>query len=196
MVDYAKTIENREKRNEVVKSIIGVMGNLCPHLRDVPEFQHKLWDQLFIIADFDLDVDTPYEKISREAFEKRPDPLDYPQCCPKYRFYGNNLLKMIDKINTLKEEESKKQFIVNIANLMKKSYVTWNKGTVDDNVILDHLKELSNNGIDDSLLPKELEIYYNQKEDSYNSRQAKNNSKKGGLNGGKKYKKYKSQTSQ
>ena len=72
MVDQAIAIEDREERNKVAKSIISVMGNLNPHLRDVPDFQHKLWDQLFIISDFKLDVDSPYEKPSREELQEHP----------------------------------------------------------------------------------------------------------------------------
>ncbi len=72
------------------------MGNLQPHLRDVPDFQHKLWDQLFIMSNFELDADSPYEKPSKELLAERPEPLKYPQNHPKYRFYGNNIKTMID----------------------------------------------------------------------------------------------------
>ena len=96
MVDHAISIEDKEERNKVAKSIISVMGNMNPHLRDVPDFQHKLWDQLFIISDFKLDVDSPFVKPSREELMEAPEPLKYPQNFPKYRFYGNNIKRMID----------------------------------------------------------------------------------------------------
>ena len=86
MVDQMLATEDREERNKKAKAIIGVMGNLNPHLRDVPDFQHKSWDQLFIMSDFNLDVDCPYEKPLRELLEERPQPLTYPQNFPKYRF--------------------------------------------------------------------------------------------------------------
>ena len=95
MVNQLVATEDKEERNKMSKAIIGIMGNLSPHLRDVPDFQHKLWDQLFIMSDFELDVDGPYEKPSRELLEEKPARLPYPQKFPRYRFYGNNLKSMI-----------------------------------------------------------------------------------------------------
>ena len=143
MVDQMLETEDREERNKKAKAIIGVMGNLNPHLRDVPDFQHKLWDQLFIMSDFKLDVDCPYEKPIRELLEERPQPLTYPQNFPKYRFYGNNIKSMIDVARNWEEGEMKDALVYNIANHMKKCFLSWNKDTVDDEVIFNHLKELS-----------------------------------------------------
>lgn len=145
MINFAKAIESREERNKVAKSIIAVMGNLQPHLRDVPDFQHKLWDQLFIIANFDLDVDSPYPIPDREELFRRPGPLPYPQNHPKYRFYGNNIKTMIDVAVTWEEGDLKDALVYTIANHMKKCFLNWNKDTVEDDVILAHLAELSNN---------------------------------------------------
>ena len=97
MINYASSRESKEERNKLANSIISVMGNLQPHLRDVPDFQHKLWDQLFIMSDFKLDADSPFEKPSKEVLNAKPDPLSYPQNFPKYRFYGNNIKIMIDE---------------------------------------------------------------------------------------------------
>ena len=143
MISYAKELENSEERNKVAKAIISVMGNMQPHLRDVPDFQHKLWDQLFIMADFDLDVDSPYPKPTREFLQARPEPLKYPQNFPKYRFYGNNIKTMIDVANTWEEGDLKDALIFTIANHMKKCFLNWNKDTVEDDVIFNHLYELS-----------------------------------------------------
>lgn len=143
MVEHAVTIENREERNKVAKSIIAVMGNLNPHLRDVPDFQPMLWDQLFIISDFKLEVDSPFPIPTREELMERPDPLDYPQNHPKYRFYGNNIKRMVDVANEWEEGEKKEALVLTIANHMKKSYLNWNKDTVEDDVIFGHLYELS-----------------------------------------------------
>ena len=96
MINYASSRESKDERNNLANSIISVMGNLQPHLRDVPDFQHKLWDQLFIMSDFKLDADSPFEKPSKEVLNAKPDPLSYPQNFPKYRFYGNNIKRMID----------------------------------------------------------------------------------------------------
>ena len=144
MIDQAVSLKDKEKRNEMAKAIIGVMGNLNPHLRDVPDFQHKLWAQLFIMSDFQLDVESPYEKPSKDAYEKRkPNKLDYPQNYPKYRFYGNNIKLMIDFAITWDNTDLKGKLILTIANHMKKCFLNWNKDTVEDKVILDHLTELS-----------------------------------------------------
>lgn len=143
MVDHCISLEDREHRNKCAKSIIAVMGNLNPHLRDVPDFQHKLWDQLFIIADFRLDVDSPYPKPSREELAERPNSLGYPQNHPKYRFYGNNIKRMIDVANSWEDGDKKEGLILTIANHMKKSFLNWNKDTVEDDVIFQHLYELS-----------------------------------------------------
>ncbi|TGV04896.1 DUF4290 domain-containing protein [Flavivirga rizhaonensis] len=143
MINYAKTIEVKEERNKIAKAIIAVMGNMQPHLRDVPDFQHKLWDQLFIMSNFELDVDSPYEKPTKELFEERPEPLKYPQNFPKYRFYGNNIKTMIDVANTWEEGELKEALVYTIANHMKKCFLNWNKDTVEDAVIFSHLYELS-----------------------------------------------------
>ena len=143
MVDHAISIEDKEERNKVAKSIIAVMGNLNPHLRDVPDFQHKLWDQLFIISDFKLDADSPYTKPSKEELQEHPTSLAYPQNFPKYRFYGNNIKRMIDVANGWEEGEMKEGLVLTIANHMKKCFLNWNKDTVEDGVIFNHLFELS-----------------------------------------------------
>lgn len=143
MVEHAVTIEDREERNKIAKSIIAVMGNLNPHLRDVPDFQPMLWDQLFIISDFKLEVDSPFPIPTKEELMERPEPLDYPQNFPKYRFYGNNIKRMIDVANEWEEGEKKDALVLTIANHMKKSYLNWNKDTVEDDVIFGHLFELS-----------------------------------------------------
>ena len=148
MVDQAMQISDREERNKMARAIIGVMGNLNPHLRDVPDFQHKLWDQLFIMSDFELDVDSPYPTPLKELLSARPEPLSYPQNYPKYRFYGNNIKTMIEAALKFEEGEEKEALFFVIANHMKKSFLNWNKDTVEDKVIFDHLFELSEGKID------------------------------------------------
>ena len=147
MVNQAIECNNKGERNNMAKAIIGVMGNLNPHLRDVPDFQHKLWDQLFIMSQFKLDVDSPYPKPSKEIFEQKPEKLNYPQNHPKYRFYGNNIKKMIDVAVSWEDGEMKSQLVYVIANQMKKCFLNWNKDTVEDSVIYEHLFELSNGKI-------------------------------------------------
>ena len=148
MVDHAVSIADREERNKVAQSIISVMGNLQPHLSDVPDFQHKLWDQLFIMSDFKLDVDSPFPITSKEVLQQRPEPLEYPQNFPKYRFYGNNIKRMIDVAVSWEKGDMRDGLEYAIANHMKKCYLNWNKDSVEDSAIFGHLKELSDGQID------------------------------------------------
>ena len=144
MVHSIIAIEDREKRNHQAKSIIEVMGNLNPHLRDVPDFKHKLWDHLFIMSDFHLDVDSPYDRPSKESFEEKPEMLKYSDNNIKFRHYGKILPLIIKRTIDLDEGEYKDFLVFTIANHMKKSYLTWNKANVEDEVILKHLSQISN----------------------------------------------------
>ena len=148
MINHAVAQESKDERNRLAKAIISVMGNMQPHLRDVPDFQHKLWDQLSIMSDLKLDADSPFDKPTEEMLSLRPEPLKYPQSFPKYRFYGNNIKTMIDVANTWDAGEMKEALEYTIANHMKKSFLNWNKDTVEDVVIFGHLFELSNGKID------------------------------------------------
>ena len=143
LVNHCMKLEDPEERNVMARAIVQVMGNMQPHLRDVPDFQHKLWDQLFIMSDYQLDVDTPYPKPERELLQAKPTGLPYPKSASKYRFYGNNIQIMIDTALTWEDGEMKDALVYTIANHMKKCYLNWNKDTVDDEVIFSHLKELS-----------------------------------------------------
>ena len=148
MINQIMETQNREERNKMAKAVIGIMGNMNPHLRDVPDFQHKLWDQLFIMSNFELDVDSPYEKPKKEVLAQKPDRLTYPQRNPKYRFYGNNIKSMINVAVNWEDGDLKNALVYNIANHMKKCFLNWNKDTVQDEVILNHLVELSDNKLE------------------------------------------------
>jgi phage baseplate assembly protein W len=148
LVDHCLAIEDASERNRMARAIVDVMGNLQPHLRDVPDFKHKLWDQLFIMSDFELDVDSPYEKPEKEVLRAKPEPLAYPKSASKYRFYGTNIQTMIDTALTWDEGEAREALYYAIANHMKKCYLNWNKDSVEDAVIFDHLFELSDGKID------------------------------------------------
>ena len=143
LVNHCIQLEDREMRNTMANAIVQVMGNMQPHLRDVPDFQHKLWDQLFIMSDYQLDVDTPYPKPEREILQAKPEALAYPRSASKYRFYGNNIQIMIDTALTWEDGDLKDALVFTIANHMKKCYLNWNKDTVEDEVIFSHLSELS-----------------------------------------------------
>lgn len=188
MVEEAIEIEDDKERNQVAKSIIAVMGNMQPHLRDVPDFQHKLWDQLFIISDFKLDVESPFPKPTREMLEERPEMLGYPQNFPKYRFYGNNINRMINEVKDWEEGPLKEGLVLTIANHMKKSYLNWNRDTVEDEIIFEHLRELSGGKINlknaDEDLSDASSLIRNKKKHSGKNNNPKKSNRKGG--GGRK----------
>lgn len=184
MVNHCKTITDETERNGFAEIIIEVMGELNPHLRDVPDFQHKLWDQLFIMAEFDLDVKSPYPiPTKKDTVNSKPNKVEYPKSIYKYRYYGNNIRKMIDVAVTWEEGEKREGLYFAIANHMKKCYLLWNKDTVDDQVIFNHLYELSNGKIDlrkvdDHLVsPDRLNSNNNHSNNNQNNRSYQNNNR-------------------
>jgi hypothetical protein len=148
MVAHALTIEDREERTRCVKTIINIMGNMFPYLRDVNDFKHKLWDHVAIMSDFKLDIDYPYEILQEENLFTRPDVIPYKNSRIRYMHYGRTLEEMIDKVGDYPEGEERNELIRLIANQMKKCFLTWNKELVDDKKIFDDLCELSNGKID------------------------------------------------
>ncbi len=143
MVEFAFSVTDREERNQVAKAIINVMGNLNPHLRDVPDFKHKLWDHLFIISNYQLDADSPYPKPEPEVINEKPERVDYPQSKIRFKHYGKIVQSLIQKACETEDEKEKQEMTHAIANLMKKSYLVWNKDSVDDDVILGDLSSMS-----------------------------------------------------
>jgi len=143
MVDYICSLPTKEERNQYAQVVIDMMGVLNPHLRDVSDFKHKLWDHLHIISDFKIDVDSPYPTPARDAIHKKPDLLDYPQHTIRYKHYGHTVERMIEKALAMSSPENRQRMALSIANFMKMAYVTWNKDTVQDEHILQNLAELS-----------------------------------------------------
>lgn len=143
MVQTVLAEKDKEARNKQAKAIIDVMGQLNPHLRDVADFKHKLWDHLCVISDFKLDVDSPFPNPTKESLAVKPEKLAYPAKNIKYRHYGRTNQIMIEKAIEFPEGPEKEALIMTIANHLKKSYVTWNKDTVDDDTIIEDLLKLS-----------------------------------------------------
>ena len=144
MIEYCCTIENREERNLCAKAIIKVMGQLNPTLRDQSDFTHKLWDHLFIISQFKLDVDSPYPIPQADSFDEKPQKLEYPKGRIRYKHYGKTIEDIIKKAKEYPEGAEKSELTRQIANHLKKSYYNWNKDSIDDDVIFKNLAELSN----------------------------------------------------
>jgi hypothetical protein len=147
LVDHLMTIEDREERNKAVRSLINVMGNLNPHLRDVADFKHKLWDHLAIISDFKLDIDSPYPTPTQAILTEKPRRVEYSTGEIRYKHYGKLLERMIKKATEMEEGEEKKVLTETIANLLKKFYLTWNREAVEDANIFKDLSYLSNGKI-------------------------------------------------
>jgi hypothetical protein len=143
MVDHIKTIEDRAERNRAARTIIQIMGNLNPQLRDEGDFKHKLWDHLALIADFELDIDSPYTMPEPTKFIEKPQGIPYQQGNIRYLHYGRIIELMIDAACEMKEGEEKEYLTSLILNQMKKSYVTWNRSQVADEVIISDMKMLS-----------------------------------------------------
>ena len=143
MVDHIKTIEDRDERNRAAKTIIQVMGNLNPHLRDEGDFRHKLWDHLALIADFELDIESPYPAPEPTKFIEKPNLIPYQQGNVRFLHYGRIIELMIEAATELPEGGEKEYLTTLIVNQMKKSYVTWNRSQVADEVIIGDLKLLS-----------------------------------------------------
>lgn len=179
LVNLCKTIEDREKRTKFAKVIVTIMGQMNPTVRDSGDFRHKLWDHLFYIADFDLDVDSPYEIPTREMLEAKPERLEYSKNNIRYRVYGANITKVINKAMEFEEGPEKDALVHAIANHLKKSYLNWNRESVDDDQIFDHLKTLSNG---------ELELKDELKLNTTNEILARNKKKKPPISKHSKYK--------
>jgi len=143
MVEYCTKIEDKEERNKAARAIIAIMGNLNPHLRDVADFKHKLWDHLFIISDFQLDIDSPYEKPTPEVLFEKPKTVPYSEYDIKYKHYGKIIELLIKQASAFEEGLEKETLIKLIANHMKKCYLTWNREVVTDELIFEDLVKLS-----------------------------------------------------
>ena len=143
MVDLIMEMEDRDRRNLAAQAIIDVMGNLNPYLRDIPDFKHKLWDHLAIMSDFKMDIDYPYSPPSRDILLEKPHKVPYCQRDIKFRHYGHTMELMIRKAMETEDGNEKDILVSQLANHMKKSYLTWNRDAVEDEKILDDLSIMS-----------------------------------------------------
>jgi len=155
MVDYALTIEDREKRTNTAKTIILSMAQMNPSIKDTMDFNKVLWDHLYIISDFKLDVDGPYPMPSKEKLTLKPDKLEYSDKRIKLRHYGRHIINIIEKAIDYEEGEEKQALVLTIANQMKKSYLKWNRDSVNDQTISKHLLGLSDGKL---ILPEDTKL--------------------------------------
>ena len=185
LVERCKELPTKEERNEMAVAIVDFMGQRNPQLRDEENYKHKLWDHLFILSNYDLDVDSPYPFPTVEELNEKPKKMEYPKLQGDFKFYGKSILQLIDKAIELEAGDEKDALIQVIANNMKKSYNVYNKEHVQDDVIFRHLKDLSENRLDltglDSL--EKSKIYYasgrtNKNNGRTNQNQAQNSQNK------------------
>lgn len=162
MVERCKELATKEERNEMAVAIVDFMGQRNPQLRDEENYKHKLWDHLFILSGYDLDVDAPYPFTTIEEMQEKPKRMEYPKLQGDFKFYGKSILQLIEKAIELEAGEEKDALIQVIANNMKKSYNVYNKEHVQDEVIFRHLKDLSKNRLDLTVLDslEKSKIYY------------------------------------
>ncbi len=143
MIQYCITIEDREKRNKTAKFIISVMAELNPAVKESADYKHKLWDHLQIISDFKLDVDAPYPPPPPLSLSTKPEHLSYHEKEIEFKHYGKNIALMIERVAELEDGRDKDELVKAIANHMKKSYLNWNRESVNDELIVQHLRTLS-----------------------------------------------------
>ncbi len=153
MVEFVLTIEDKEKRNQQAKIIIELMGVLNPHLKNVEDFRHMLWDHLFFISDFKLDVDSPYPIPEKETYKAKTQPMGYPKRHPRFSHLGKNLELVIDKALQENDPEKKAAFANSIAYYMKLSYSNWHKELVHDETIRTELDAITGGQLEFSNTP-------------------------------------------
>ena len=169
MVEYVKTIEDEEKRQRNAMALIELMGFLNPHLKNVEDFRHKLWDHLFVIADFDLDVKSPYPIPTRETLRAKPDVLGYPKRYPRYNHLGKNIEIVIDKALEEENPEKRQGFANAIAYYMKLTYSNWHKELVHDDNIQSELQTITDGQLEFNNRPFVKHRVDNRPDDDYRS---------------------------
>lgn len=185
MITHAMEIGDKEERNRAAQAIIEVMGQLNPHLRDVDDYRHKLWTHLFIMSDFQLDVDSPYELPERESLEEPPATMEYPKSKIRYGHYGQYTEKILRGSKDMSDEKETEYLSSVMGNFMKKQFLTHNNTAVENTVIAEKLSELSDGKLslenpDEDLTSTNqlLKTLGLQNNNNNNNRKSNNNRKK------------------
>lgn len=172
LVDNLNTIEDKEQRNRMARTIIQVMINLNPDVKNLDNYKQKLWDHLHIMGNYQLDIDSEYEKPEPSALMSKPDHLGYKGALTRYRFYGRNLLEMIDGAKDLPDSDIKTNYINYIASFMVNSSNNWNDENLGPEQVAQHLSDLSGGKLQYS--PDELNIHV----EKFKKKPQNNNNKK------------------
>lgn len=181
--DYVSLICNqtdRNKRTRMANGLISVMENLNPQVKDQEDYKHKLWDHLYIISNFKLDVDSPFPPPNPEVTTMHPEPIPYPTQPIKFRFYGRNLQYMVDKAAGIGDKEVQKDFLSILASFMKNSSRSWNNEDLTNEMVTNHLKSMSNGKIDIDFESLEIktDTSFTRKNNGFKQGMNKNFSKK------------------
>ena len=143
MIEYAKTLENRDDRNEMAAIIIDTMAYVNPKMKERTDYKQTLWEHMMMMAGYELDVDSPYEIHREEPAQMHPHPLKRAESSIQYRHYGRALEDMVRAVAEMPESEDRTLLAQQLANLMKRQYLQWNRDSVEDDVIVDQLTKLS-----------------------------------------------------
>lgn len=148
LVNYLKTIEDREKRTAYAYLLVDLMRQINPAVKETVETNQKLWDDLFIMSDFTLDIDSPYPMPDKELLGKKPKPLEYTTGRVHYKHYGKNIELLIQKAVEIEDPEEKEAAIILIGRLMKSYHLAWNKENIDDATVLANIRKMSGGKLD------------------------------------------------
>lgn len=192
MVEELLTIEDRDKRTAFAEVIVELMGTLNPNIKTVEDYKHKLWDHLHIIADFQLDVDSPYEKPTIEEVTRKPEPLPYPQKKITSRHFGKNLTKLIDIAMKEEDEDARQEMTQLIGYYMKLAYINWHREPVHDDMIRNELSVMTEGKL--NYEQGGYKVYFDNRNQNNNNKgrnnRNKGNNRNGGYNKGRKYNKH------
>lgn len=192
LVDYAKTIKDDKQRQDIVEQVIILMENINPNAKNVGDYEHKLWDHLYIISNFDLEYTSPYPKPSKEEVYEKPGKFPYPNQTIKYRHYGKNVESMIDKAMDMKDEDKQEAYTEIIASFMKRTYSNYNPDGVNDEIIKDDLVRMSDGELsleDDQRIVVKRSTSKISNTSNNNNRNKRNNNNRNKRNNNNKYRK-------
>lgn len=148
MAKFIMDVDDREKRTSFANTLVELMKQINPNVKGSADYDQKVWDDLFILTNFELDVDSPYDKPEVTILSRKPRRMMYNSNEIKYKHFGRNVEQLIDEAIKLEDPEDKEAAVVGIGKLMKSFYLAWNKDFIEDAQVLKVIKELSDNQLD------------------------------------------------
>jgi len=180
MMQQVKSIPDKEKRSEQVRAVVNAMSVLNPHLRDMNDFKHKLWDHVFVISDFDLDIDAPFPPPTSDSFQTAPKPIELVNTPLQVNYYGRHIQNLAEALGKRREGPERDEMVIALAYYMRKQYLIWNKDSVSDQIIFNDMVTLSKGRL---TIPEDAKLDEIQGEAVRLSYfQSRNGQQRGGLN--------------